>query len=263
MLWSDDGESNHLEGPVGSNKRPKRKTATPNIRKTINRESSNDAEHTRFTVRCRFNGNCLNRFECVAAMEYHGENFHSKVAEREQNCHLCGWKAPNKHHLQTHINAKHLGRKPFHCPYPDCTRTFSQKSNRTKHVNGVHTQRNKFDCTIRHKKCFRKNLLERHMAQAHGEVIQYFCYLCREQLFNKKYLQKHFKLKHIGQSPYKCNVANCSQVCSTKYDLDVHKNGNHTQKRVFNCTRCSFKSYYRKNLIKHLRKKNGKTCISF
>lgn len=60
-----------------------------------------------------------------------------------------------------------------------------------------------------------------------------------------------------GPIRYQCPILPCMKVFSTRGNLKQHINGIHTKKIDFRCTKCSFKSYYKQHLGRHLANVHG------
>lgn len=107
------------------------KSAKKLTRKMVNRIP-------RYRYKC---GLCANLFKSIDEREYHRTRYHAKTTHtnhKQFECHLC--KRPFKllRYLVGHMNAVHVGLKPFVCPFQTCLWPFGQKDHLKRHINVVH-----------------------------------------------------------------------------------------------------------------------------
>ena len=59
---------------------------------------------------------------------------------RAFHCQHCTSSFKLKHHLCSHIETVHEGKKPFECTFADCSYASSNKFNVQKHLRNIHRQ---------------------------------------------------------------------------------------------------------------------------
>lgn len=171
------------------------------IRKKISLKNSKRAKYNtgnskaKFLVECR---QCKESFETCDARMYHGASFHAKGTKKTFECHLCKKQSSGRQALQIHMKSMHTGHTLLHkCPYPMCSKSFTQKSHLNAHTNEIHTKKIMFECDECGKKFYRKGHLIDHLKSKHG--MKFKCNLCKTALASKQSLKRHMNSMHNAQ----------------------------------------------------------------
>lgn len=112
---------------------------------------------------------------------------------------------------------------------PNCTDLFESEEAMDYHFRTYHAmkqERNTFECCFCKKTYARRNLLEQHMAL------------------------------HTGR--FSCPYPACSRFFDREYYLKSHINALHTRRKVYKCTECAMKFFYRQIWTHHLTNVHGK-----
>lgn len=93
-----------------------------------------------------------------------------------------------------------------------------------------------------------------HVRHYHARRIEreYSCYLCHRSAPSRQRLLSHMNAIHFDRNRFKCPHPACSKHFNDRSNLRKHVNGRHTQTQTFVCTQCSFRTYYKQNLVQHL-----------
>lgn len=170
-------------------------------------------------------------FESRNAFEHHVRNSHKGDAKRRYECYLCHQSVSTRTILSSHMNAKHIHRKRFRCPVPNCRRFFYNKRSLRCHLRSTHTisvsKRSSPEALI---KCAREyckdnyftsiDALNHHLTNFHAKKVakSYECHLCKRQLSRLNVLKTHIRLNHIkmyGKIPKKTTWRVCESPTST------------------------------------------------
>ena len=89
---------------------------------------------------------CGTQFKHKKTLESHFKTVHGKVNFKHINCPHCEYKSSRNEHMQMHIDAVHLGLRPFKCDV--CDKDFTQKTHLRTHQKNVHenVQDTRFKC---------------------------------------------------------------------------------------------------------------------
>lgn len=249
-LDADDKNDSRVEKVYGTVSVKKENTEKLKPRKSV--------EH--FPVRC-VTWNCPAWFESSDAMIYHLNTYHERGIRKIFNCHLCEKTHTSLRTLQMHFTNIHSGPDRYPCSVATCSKSFVSKVIMRRHVNGVHTKQITYDCTKCSFKSHYKQHLKRHLTRVHDESGPHKCCWCKMTFDTKQMLQQHKESLHKSRrNKCKCPIETCSKYFIAYSVLQQHINAVHTKRVVFDCTKCSFKSYYKCSLVKHLAIKHREGC---
>ncbi|XP_059616276.1 zinc finger protein 271-like [Phlebotomus argentipes] len=190
---------------------------------------------------------CPKRFSNKYKLKIH-ETLHLPEDQRRTHaCPYCEKKFRVKFILQTHINAMHIGDKPFICE--ECGNSFRTKGALNQHQT-IHTEERPCQCSFCPKKFKKKQHLKRHEEShkdhmfdcphcdlklknsrtlkmhllVHSDHKQYKCHYCGNEYKRAKTLKDHLIL-HTGQRPYECPF--CDKTFANGSNCRSHKRKAH------------------------------------
>jgi len=137
------------------------------------------------------------------------------------SCDQCDYKCKKSHRLNFHINAVHLGVKPYVCE--ECSAAFSTRGSLNIHKMS-HTEDRKFKCQFCEYGCHTKANLETHIRTHTGEK-PFTCDVCGNSFADQGYFAKHKRLHDPKDSsqPVKDFVCQlCGKSFTRKAYLEFH-----------------------------------------
>ena len=174
-------------------------------------------------------------------------------SERLQ-CDHCEKTFKSTKYLKSHIRSFHGGAK-FKKTCDICNKQYSNASQLYVHKKSMHNEGaklykcDKCDFETNHRMPFK-----RHMVQKHEENQPYNCDKCTFKCYEKWRFNQHYN-KHVRER----NCDMCSEVFTSKEDLEEHQLSNHSKK----CDFCD-KMLYVKNqtaILRHMKEKHqNKPC---
>ncbi|XP_047232078.1 zinc finger protein 264-like isoform X2 [Girardinichthys multiradiatus] len=152
-------------------------------------------------------------------------------------CAQCNLKFKSFSYLLSHEKV-HKGEKPCLCS--DCGKTFAHRSNLYRHLRLIHSaSRNErsYSCSQCEKAFKEKATLIKHQRTKHlQQLFRRQCPFCGKMVATST-LARH-KVMHMGQSPFKCIVPECSRSYRTGSELKRHVLVHHTNERPYKCDVC-------------------------
>jgi len=123
-------------------------------------------------------------------------------------------------------------RHPCHL----CGRTFTENSNRKKHVQTVHFNVRGHVCTTCGASFSARCNLAKHVAIVHERARPYGCPLCPSAFGERNKRDKHLRTVHGGEKPHECGQ--CGRPFGQRSDLVRHVRVVHEQVRPHRCGAC-------------------------
>jgi uncharacterized Zn-finger protein len=151
--------------------------------------------------------------------------------------------SPSQLNIHKRIHSK---QKPFACI--QCKKTFSLKSNLSKHTRRIHTGEKPHHCDLCPKKFAQSSGLRRHEIIHSGEK-PYCCVTCDQKFARLGDLVRHKRL-HTGEKPFSCDI--CPKKFARSDSLTDHKRI-HTGDKPYDCDMCP-KKFARSNHLKRHKK---------
>ncbi|XP_062565053.1 zinc finger protein 613-like [Armigeres subalbatus] len=142
-------------------------------------------------------------------------------------CDLCG-QSVRPETIEGHKN-RHLGIKPYKCPFDGCDWSFHGRSNMCTHIRRVHP----------------KNGIQSHECNVCGKIVRgmpgtlnehkrlhfleksHVCPVCGKGFTLSRYLRQHAAI-HTGQLPYECSF--CGKKFNNKWSMKTHEKNMHMKK---------------------------------
>lgn len=174
------------------------------------------------------------------------------LKQEHQNCMFCDFKSSTEGELIAHIDSNHSGktlddRKTVLCPYDNCTKRFTKKSNLTTHIRSAHEGK-RFICG--------QTQLTTPGLESWSNLLG-----CGSKFSTKVRLEDHVRYIHMGETRPKSNL---STVVSSPTNLidELAGLGNHMEPDIY-CPNCQlvFKRYH--DLNKHLIHAHGPPAEEF
>ena len=155
--------------------------------------------------------------------------------------------------MADHINAIHLGLRPFKCE--TCGQGFTQSSHVKSHYKRVHLKVKNHKCEHCDKSFNAKQELKRHVLTIHDEngpdTLK-----CEQCDFVTKSFQglRFHSYRHGKPKPYPCDE--CDKAYETTDRLNLHKINLHTEMKPFPCSFCTVGFSSKNGLHYHLKGKH-------
>ena len=177
-------------------------------------------------------------------------------AKRQFPCNVCDLICSSNANRIIHMRI-HMGEKIFKRSL--CTKSFTQKSNLSTHINSKHTNKTRIECNVCQKRFSRKCDLKAH-EQSHNKEKQFQCLKCNKFLKTKDVLRCHIK-RHENAEGYKRKCPICSTTLSCKESLNIHMR-THTKERKYKCQTCDASFIQSNALTIHTRWHTGERPFS-
>ena len=152
---------------------------------------------------------CNVSYRKKATLRLHVRKVHDKEDVNDIQCPHCQYKTCRNTHMKLHIDAVHLGLKPYKCDI--CGESFTQPTHVRTHKKNVHNdiQDPRFQCDKCLKFCQDKRSLNEHKIRIHSEMKRFQCEVCDHKTNSSKELKRHsFIHKGYNERPYECDDCN-------------------------------------------------------
>ena len=199
---------------------------------------------------------CEKQFFHHWKMWEHKKLVHERAKYRHK-CSQCDFTAKFPSYVKKHEQIRH-GERRFPCLL--CNKKFQVPSALRRHFDRIHRKLLSYECTSCNKKFFHEIGLRRHSKANH----RVSCHSCSLIFVNKKDMVEHYKEVHGGEGdslttkvmPYRC------AVCYKGFEFTKPWRDHIKAPHRFNCTECSLKFVFKKDLLHHWNKlhcsKDGK-----
>lgn len=197
----------------------------------------------------------------------------------------CSHTTSTHQHLQQHVDAVHLKKRPYICTFDDCDSTFAAKVSLQRHVKSVHHKLKEYKCTHPNcSACFANSAglgyhinsvhlnekrfsctepdctasfvklqsLQKHTLGVHEKQKAYPCSICDKRLASNHGLETHMKVVHRGEREHCCKESGCGASHGTKGGLDSHVKRVHLGHNPFVCLECVTRFDSKANLTIHV-----------
>ena len=144
---------------------------------------------------------CEQRFARRGCMKKHIKTVHDKIHDETYKCSFCRQGFSSVYKVKQH-EYLHTREKPFACSR--CTKKFSQKGNLKKHIETVHEQITRFNCSFCGKGFYSKDHVMTHERIHTGEK-PFACSFCGKG-FNESSGVKRHEFTHTGAKPHACSI---------------------------------------------------------
>ena len=159
-------------------------------------------------------------------------------------CLICGMKFHYKSILQKHLKVRHDGAKiytikPQNFKCSMCDNGFTTAKYLSKHIEGMHTNKEKIRCLICDRSFKQKDTMNRHVAFVHGDSVtkaKITCIKCSKKFTHHSELYQHMTVDHGEENKLFCTV--CCKTFSGHQSLKKHVQTVHEKLKPFQCSKC-------------------------
>ena len=187
---------------------------------------------------------CCKTFKNKRSLRVHIGRHKNQANGVIYTCSVCQKSFLDKTVHESHV--KMHSTKKEECKF--CNMKFCNVYSLGKHINRIHTQKNKYSCNQCDRYFFVKCELERHVNRTHAREMEWKCDECGKIFYNETDLTRHKKVVH-NACHHLCEL--CGASFKSKSILAQHHLTVHTDIRKFTCEICG-KSFKRSsNLYAH------------
>ena len=155
--------------------------------------------------------------------------------------------------LKQHINLVHKDLKRFQCTI--CNYQTNAKTQLFSHINTNHIKIKSFKCEKCPYEATDKKSLYRHELCVHTNIKMFKCEYCNFSANQKCNLVLHVQAKHHNIKPYKCSM--CDYCSGQKKKTEKHFAAVHLKIKEYKCHLCTFEVTDQRYLTSHLVKKHN------
>ena len=182
----------------------------------------------------------------------------SQDMEKEFKCELCPYESARRSSLIYHKSSIHKSEElEFKYGCELCHHETISKGHMKAHIKEMHGRIKKYICEYCEYAAFTTGNLQKHKKYYHGSAKSdankiHQCEKCSYRSAQKSTLNAHFRRAH-GNVKNAC--AECGYACKNKSALEKHTEFVHKLGfPVFKCEHCSYDTYLKKDLMKHIQK---------
>jgi len=185
---------------------------------------------------------CGRIYQNQSSLLCHINSVHKQIRHK---CDTCNQLFKSHGALHNHIQLKHEKRR-FTCTVEGCSADFGTKQGMQKHVNAVHLGLKPYQCEICDKTFAEKTQMMSHIQNVHTNVKKIKCQFCPEMFKNERYLNSHMKV-HVKK--FRCDQ--CDFGTNDKGVLKRHQDTIHREKGC-KCKHCDLFFKTSKELFVHI-----------
>ncbi len=240
--------SNESETTSGvSNIRPKRKRATPEIKKKIQEMYDQGLSYKEISEK-------LNVTESMIKRSVKNKN----RKQRSYECPHCPEILSTVKELLNHTKQVHGDDKPFKCSIEGCDYSAKTKGGLQQHISYRHSEERPYKCPFEGCEYAAKNKqhLDSHISYRHSEERPYKCPFegCEYAAKTNGDLQSHLTFRHTTERPFKCPHDHCDyKGAKMMYELKAHIKHRHSSERPYKCPDCDYSAKTSGDLSIHLK----------
>ena len=171
----------------------------------------------------------------------------SHALQKRFLCNLCNYGTDGKSALKDHVNAVHLGLRPYKCD--KCNYASADNGSLKRHVRVKHGTQ-PYPCRDCSSAFEDKADLIKHKIEHHGQKV-FRCKKCDFTARYKNQVIKHIRCIHEGLKSYKCDQ--CPYSAGFLYAVTSHKEVHHGGLRDKRCPHCDYVTFTTGMLNRHIR----------
>lgn len=171
------------------------------------------------------------------------------------HCEKCNKFFSTNGNLKNHILAIHENKRPFHCTFSGCDKSYSNKSRLIVHER-THTGVRPFICHLCHKSFNEKGNLKTHMG-FHLNQRPFICYECNKSYKTNGHLKDHIEIHHLKIKKFVCDICHThfGRGSTLKSHMRTHTGERNHKCLVEGCNKnFSEKGNMKKHYLRHLKR---------
>jgi uncharacterized Zn-finger protein len=152
------------------------------------------------------------------------------IQPQNLQCKICLKIFSTNGNLKNHITTIHQNLRPFKCTFPNCNKSYSNKSRLLVHER-THTGQRPFICHICNKTFNEKGNLKTHIC-FHSNNRPFICDMCGKSYKTNGHLKDHYEIHHLNVKKFICDI--CGTRFGRSSTLKAHLR-THTGERNYSC----------------------------
>ena len=165
-------------------------------------------------IQCKL---CLKNFSTNGNLKNHILTIHENKRPFKCSFPNCDKSYSNKSRLEVHERT-HSGSRPFICPI--CSKTFNEKGNLKTHIC-FHSNNRPFICTECGKSYKTNGHLKDHIEIRHKNIKKFNCNICGNNFGRSSTLKAHLRT-HTGEKNHQCPIKGCTKAFAEKGNMMIH-----------------------------------------